>query len=77
MVGSLRLVMAKLGVNSYRFSISWPRVVPLGGRDDPINEQGLQFYSDLVDELLKHNIIPFVVSPACSRTSSCAPAASC
>ncbi|RSH91345.1 hypothetical protein EHS25_009644 [Saitozyma podzolica] len=53
-------LMAKLGVNSYRFSISWPRVVPLGGRDDPINEQGLQFYSDLVDELLKHNIIPFV-----------------
>jgi beta-glucosidase len=64
--------MAKLGVNSYRFSISWPRVVPLGGRDDPINEQGLQFYSDLVDELLKHNIIPFVVSPACTRYCTCA-----
>jgi beta-glucosidase len=67
--------MAKLGVNSYRFSISWPRVVPLGGRDDPINEQGLQFYSDLVDELLKHNITPFVVSRACTRTVL--PSASC
>lgn len=54
--------MAKLGVNSYRFSIAWPRVIPLGGRNDPVNEKGIQFYSDLIDELLKHNITPFVVS---------------
>jgi beta-glucosidase/6-phospho-beta-glucosidase/beta-galactosidase len=53
-------VMAKLGINSYRFSISWPRVIPKGGRNDPVNELGLQFYDDLIDELLKHNITPFV-----------------
>jgi hypothetical protein len=57
-------------VNAYRFSIAWPRVIPLGGRNDPINEKGVQFYSDLIDELLKHNITPFVVSD----TSSIAPA---
>lgn len=53
-------VMKSLGVNSYRFSVSWPRVIPKGGKDDPINEQGLQFYSDLIDELLKNGITPFV-----------------
>lgn len=53
-------VLAKLGVNSYRFSISWPRVIPKGGRGDPVNEQGLQFYDNLINELLKYNITPFV-----------------
>lgn len=54
--------MAKLGVNSYRFSVAWTRLIPLGGRNDPLNEQGFQFYDDLINELLKHNITPFLVS---------------
>lgn len=53
-------LLKSLGVNAYRFSLSWSRIIPLGGRDDPINEAGLQFYSDLIDELLKHGITPFV-----------------
>lgn len=57
---TLPVVLASLGVTSYRFSISWPRVIPLGGRNDTINEKGLKFYSDLIDELLKYNITPFV-----------------
>ena len=48
------------GIKAYRFSISWSRVIPLGGRDDPVNELGLKFYSDLIDELLKAGITPFV-----------------
>lgn len=52
--------MKSMGVNSYRFSISWPRVIPKGGKDDSINEEGLQFYSDLIDELLANGITPFV-----------------
>jgi len=56
------IVMKKVGANSYRFSISWPRVIPHGGRDDPVNEAGLQFYDDLIDELLAAGIKPFVVS---------------
>jgi beta-glucosidase len=52
--------MKSLGVNSYRFSISWPRVIPLGGKDDPVNEQGLLFYSDVIDECLRLGITPFV-----------------
>ena len=54
-------VMKSLNVNAYRFSISWPRIIPKGGRDDPINEAGIQFYSDLIDELLANGITPFAV----------------
>lgn len=43
---------------AYRFSLSWSRVIPLGGRNDPINEKGLQYYVDLVDELLANGITP-------------------
>ncbi|KAG9125499.1 Beta-glucosidase 1B [Ceratobasidium sp. 392] len=48
------------GIKAYRFSISWSRVIPLGGRDDPVNPQGIKFYSDLIDELLAAGITPFV-----------------
>lgn len=51
-------LMAALGLQAYRFSISWPRVLPEGhGR---INALGLDFYDRLVDELLKAEITPFV-----------------
>lgn len=51
-------LMADMGIRNYRFSISWPRVLPDGtGR---VNPAGLQFYSDLVDCLLAHGIRPFV-----------------
>ena len=50
-------LMKKLGLKSYRFSVSWPRVVPAPGK---INAEGLKFYSDLVDELLAAGIMPLV-----------------
>jgi beta-glucosidase len=51
-------LMKKLGYGSYRFSISWPRILPDG--KGAINQKGLDFYDKLVDELLKKNINPFV-----------------
>lgn len=51
--------MREYGVTAYRFSLSWSRIIPLGGKDDPVNEQGLDFYSRLVDELLANGITPF------------------
>ncbi|KAG6849129.1 hypothetical protein H0H93_011076 [Arthromyces matolae] len=53
-------LLAKYGVKAYRFSISWSRIIPLGGRNDPINPAGIKFYSDLIDALLSHGITPFV-----------------
>jgi beta-glucosidase len=51
-------LMRTLGVGAYRFSVSWPRVLP-GGRG-PVNPAGLGFYDRLVDELLAAGIRPFV-----------------
>ena len=49
--------MKELGLDAFRFSIAWPRVLPEGrGR---VNQAGLDFYDRLVDELLAHGIEPF------------------
>ena len=51
-------LMARLGLNAYRFSVSWSRVLPEGcGR---INAAGLGFYERLVDALLEQNITPML-----------------
>jgi beta-glucosidase len=51
-------LMRELGLKAYRFSISWPRVLPEGRGQ--VSPQGLDFYSRLVDELLVASIEPFV-----------------
>src|SRR6516165_8771113 len=47
-------LMADLGLTAYRFSVSWPRVLP-SGRGTP-NARGLDFYNRLVDALLARNL---------------------
>jgi beta-glucosidase len=54
-------LLAQYGVKSYRFSLSWSRIIPLGGRNDPVNPKGIAFYSNFINALLEHGIIPFVV----------------
>lgn len=49
-------LLRSLGVNSYRFSIGWPRILPEGVGD--VNHQGLDFYNRLVDGLLEAGITP-------------------
>lgn len=51
-------LMKKIGLNSYRFSISWARIFP--DSSGTINKKGLNFYINLVDELIKNDIEPFV-----------------
>jgi beta-glucosidase len=51
-------LMKELGLHAYRFSVSWPRLLPEGrGR---VNAAGLDFYSRLVDALLEATIEPFI-----------------
>ena len=51
-------LMKWLGIDAYRFSVAWPRVLPQGhGHVEP---RGLDFYSRLVDELLEAGITPWV-----------------
>ena len=49
-------LLEELGVDSYRFSIAWPRILPTGSGE--VNEAGLDFYDRLVDELLEAGIAP-------------------
>ena len=51
-------LMSELGVNTYRFSISWTRIIPNG--TGPANPEGIAFYSRLVNELLRRNITPLI-----------------
>lgn len=51
-------IMKELGLKSYRFSVSWPRVMPEGY--GTVNEKGVQFYIDLVNELTEAGIEPMV-----------------
>ncbi len=48
--------MASLGIRSYRFSISWPRILPSG--TGTVNHKGIDFYKKLLDKLHKHDIRP-------------------
>jgi beta-glucosidase len=49
-------VMTQLGLESYRFSIAWPRIQPTG--TGPANEKGVDFYTRLVDGLIARGIKP-------------------
>ena len=49
-------LMAEMGLKAYRFSIAWSRIYPKGRGQ--VNEAGLKFYEDLIDELIKNNIKP-------------------
>ncbi|SME48422.1 Aryl-phospho-beta-D-glucosidase BglC [Bacillus mobilis] len=51
-------LFSELGLKVYRFSIAWTRILPNGTGE--VNEKGISFYNDLIDELLKHGIVPLV-----------------
>ncbi|KAF2128160.1 glycoside hydrolase family 1 protein [Dothidotthia symphoricarpi CBS 119687] len=53
-------LMKSYGVTAYRFSLSWSRIIPLGGADDSVNERGIQYYNNLIDELITNGLTPFV-----------------
>lgn len=51
-------LMKKLGVKAYRFSLNWARILPQGTGE--VNEAGLSYYEDLINELQKNGIEPWV-----------------
>lgn len=51
-------LMKSLGMKAYRFSLNWARILPDGvGK---INEKGIRFYNDIINELIKNEIEPFI-----------------
>ena len=51
-------LMAEMGFKEYRFSIAWTRIIPDG--DGEINPKGIEFYNNLINEIVKYNITPVV-----------------
>ncbi|MFA0507528.1 MULTISPECIES: glycoside hydrolase family 1 protein [unclassified Vibrio] len=51
-------LMAEMGLESYRFSIAWPRIIPNGTGE--VNQKGIDFYNNIIDECLHYGIVPFV-----------------
>lgn len=52
-------LMQQIGLQGYRFSLAWPRIIP-NGHDGVLNEKGLDFYDRLIDTLLAAKIEPFI-----------------
>jgi beta-glucosidase len=53
-------LLKSLGARAYRFSISWSRIIPLGGQNDPVSEAGIQYYEKLIELCRTQGITPFV-----------------
>ena len=51
-------IMKEMGLQGYRFSLSWPRIIPEGAGD--VNQKGLDFYNNLIDEILDARIEPII-----------------
>ncbi|KAF3556555.1 hypothetical protein F2Q69_00010646 [Brassica cretica] len=53
-------LIKEMNMDTFRFSISWSRILPSGKLSDGVNNEGIQFYKNLIDEILKNGIKPFV-----------------
>lgn len=52
-------MMRELGLDAYRFSLSWSRILP-NGLSNKVSEAGVRFYNNYIDEMMKFNITPVV-----------------
>ncbi|GMY16390.1 beta-glucosidase 12-like isoform X1 [Fagus crenata] len=53
-------IMKEMNFDAYRFSISWPRVLPKGKVSGGVNREGIKYYNNLINELLANGLQPFV-----------------
>ncbi|XP_073010429.1 beta-glucosidase 24-like [Typha latifolia] len=53
-------IMNDMGLNAYRFSISWSRILPNGSLNGGVNKDGIEYYNKLIDELVSKGLQPFV-----------------
>ncbi|KAI3448934.1 hypothetical protein Pfo_005599 [Paulownia fortunei] len=53
-------LMKYIGLDAFRMSISWPRILPCGKLSGGVNKEGIAFYNNVFNELLANGITPFV-----------------
>ncbi|XP_057536413.1 beta-glucosidase 24-like [Amaranthus tricolor] len=53
-------IMKEMGLDAYRFSISWSRLLPYGKVSKGVNKEGIKYYHNLIDELLANGIQPSI-----------------
>ncbi|RWR77819.1 Beta-glucosidase 12 [Cinnamomum micranthum f. kanehirae] len=53
-------IMKEMGMDAYRFSISWSRILPNGRLSGGVDKEGIKYYNNLIDELISNGIKPFV-----------------
>ena len=51
-------LLAEMGFKAYRFSIAWTRIYPIGSGE--VNQKGIEFYNNLINEIISHGIEPIV-----------------
>uniref|UniRef100_A0A0D9ZM19 Uncharacterized protein n=1 Tax=Oryza glumipatula TaxID=40148 RepID=A0A0D9ZM19_9ORYZ len=52
-------IMKEMGMDAYRFSISWSRILPNGSLSGGVNREGINYYNNLINELLSKEVQPF------------------
>nr|CAB38854.2 cardenolide 16-O-glucohydrolase [Digitalis lanata] len=53
-------IMKRAGLEAYRFSISWPRILPGGKLSTGVNKEGIKYYNDLIDAIIAEGMQPYV-----------------
>ncbi|KAA8549583.1 hypothetical protein F0562_001399 [Nyssa sinensis] len=53
-------IAKEIGLDAYRFSISWSRVLPRGKLSGGVNKEGIKYYNNLINELLAKGLVPFI-----------------
>ncbi|KAL7113341.1 hypothetical protein ACP275_04G055500 [Erythranthe tilingii] len=53
-------IMKQMGLDAYRFSISWPRLLPRGRKSGGVNEEGIKYYNLLINKLIRKGLEPYV-----------------
>ncbi|XP_068309985.1 beta-glucosidase 12-like [Pyrus communis] len=53
-------IMMNMGLDAYRFSILWPRLLPNGKLSGGVNKEGIKYYNNLINELINNGLKPFV-----------------
>ncbi|KAJ8643564.1 hypothetical protein MRB53_005312 [Persea americana] len=53
-------IMKKMGLDAYRFSFSWSRILPFGNVRGGVNKEGIEYYNHLIDELISNGVEPLV-----------------